>query len=107
MKDAVNKETDILEYSSQEYRRKLTTVSKKLTFVDWLRFCRFINKSSTRHSEKFRKKKDQTFTALCKKKNGNLKLQHDNINNIAGVTLTQVKKDILCHDLKYRITENH
>ena len=72
MKDAVKKETDILEYSSQEYRRKLTTVSKKLTFVDWLRFCRFINKSSTRHSEKLRKKKDQTFTALCKKKNGNL-----------------------------------
>ena len=69
-----------------------------------------INKLSTRHSEKLRKKKDQTFTAL-RKKNGNLQLQHEIIINPAGVTLTQVLKDILCSGLKFgiplKIIKNH
>ena len=79
------------------------TVSKQLSFVDWIRFCRFINKSSSKHSIQLKKKKDQTFAALCSKINGDLKLQHTNIINLAGITPTQARKDILCHGLRFGI----
>ena len=45
VKDEINKEQDVAQSASWDYRRLLVKIEKELSFLDWLRFCKFINKN--------------------------------------------------------------
>ena len=103
MKDEINKERDILEYSAREYRQKLAYVSKKLQLFDRIRFCKFINKTCIRQLERLQKKNERIFDLIYSRKNGNGTIQHSTIINLAGVELRDVERDILCRGLRFGI----
>ena len=111
VKDEISKDSEHLEYASREFRRLLAKVSRELSFFDWLRFCKFINKTSSRKREQLALKKEKTFKWLNTSQNGDPQLQHENIINLASIELTDVEKDILCRGLRFgippRIDKDH
>ena len=61
------------------HRRLLAKVSQELSFFDWLRFCEFINKTSSRKREQLALKKENMFKWPNTSQNGDPQLQHENI----------------------------
>lgn len=103
IKDDINKEMEAYRNSTAGYRRMLVKIKEELSFIDWLRFCKFINKSTTRQAEQLRKKKEATFERLNIAQNGEQQIQHEHIVNLAGVELTDTQKDVLCRGLTFGI----
>ena len=103
VKDEINKEQDRAKETSRKYRRALTRVKNELSFFDWLRFCKFINKSSARQREQLQQKKKNTFERLNIEQNGDQQLRYENIVNLADIELTEAEKDVLCRGLKFGI----
>ena len=103
VKDEINKDSDQRERASHEFRQLLAKVSQELSFFDWLRICKFINKTSSRKREQLALKKERTFKWLDTSQNGDPQLQHENIFNLANIELTEVEKDLLCRGLRFGI----
>ena len=57
IKDEINKDKDLLRFSSSEYRASLVRINGKLSFFDWLRFCKFINKTTSVQRNRLLEKK--------------------------------------------------
>ena len=103
IKDEINKDTDLYKFASCEYRSALVRIGRKLSFFDWLRFCKFINGTSSVQRNRLVEKKKRTFEWLNTTQNGELHLQHENIVNLADIVLTDAEKDVLCRGLKFGI----
>ena len=103
IKDEINKDKDLLRFSSSEYRASLVRINGKLSFFDWLRFCKFINKTTSVQRNRLLERKKKVFEWLNTTQNGELHLQHENIVNLAGFDLTEAEKDVLCRGLRFGI----
>ena len=78
----------------------MTRVKNELSFFDWLRFCKFINKSSARQRDQLQQKKKNTFERPNIEQNRDQQLY---IVNLADIELTEAEKDVLCRGLKFGI----
>ena len=96
IKDELSRDGDILKLSLVEYRRTLVVVSRDLSFFDWLRFCKFVNKTSTRQRAQLGQKKDKILNFLNTTQNGGHQLNYCNIVNLARIDLSEVEKDVFC-----------
>ena len=103
IKDEINKERDILNSSRRKYRELLSKVGKALSFFDWIRFCKFVNRTEERQRSHLRRKKTDEFERLNKEQNGDQRGQHKTIVNLSSVELTDVEKDVLCRGLKFGV----
>ena len=103
VKDEINKEQDVTTAALRDYRQLLVNIKKELSFFDWLRFCKFINKTTAHQVEQRRQKKEKTFERLNVAQNGDQRIAHEHIVNLAGIELTEVEKDVLCRGLKFGI----
>ena len=103
VKDEINKEQDVAQSASRDYRRLLVKIEKELSFLDWLRFCKFINKTTARQVEERRQKKETTFEKLNTAQNGDQRVEHEHIVNLAAIELSEAEKDVLCRGLKFGI----
>ena len=103
IKDEIEKDKGLLRNALNENRRVLARVRHELSFLDWLRFCKFINKAGFRQCQQLQQKKEKAFERLNAAQNGELQLQYDNIINLAGIELTDIEKDILCRALRFGI----
>ena len=65
VKVEIDKEQDVTTAALRDYRQLLVNIKKELSFFDWLRFCKFINKTTAHQVEQRRQKIDVTIVTAC------------------------------------------
>ena len=101
--DEVEKVNDILERVKNDYRGMLGEACCELSFFDRIRFCKLINRTSSRLLHRTRTKKDKTLYWLVKTQLGLGQVDHSTIMNLSSVDLSEIQKNVLSRGVNFGV----
>ena len=103
IKDDIEKKKDFLEKVKEEYRLRLGSSLRRLSFLDRIRFAKLVNSTTERLRKQNKTRNDKTLQRLLKTQQGQGVLRHDTVFNLTDIELTDIEKDVLCRGLNFGI----
>lgn len=103
IRDEIARETDFSRLSQEQFAQEWADRTKPLSFLDRLRFRKFISNVISKEVEQLRKKNDRALERMVGKQHGTNNLKTSVLVNLAKVDLSDLEKEVLCRGLGFGI----